>query len=37
MDYKMVIETLKKIFQRDLEKLKQEIIAYHSEIQFVEI
>jgi len=27
----MVIETLKKIFQRDLEKLKQEIIAYHSE------
>jgi len=27
----MVIETLKKIFQRDLEKLKQEIIAYHNE------
>jgi hypothetical protein len=27
----MVIETLKKIFKRDLEKLKQEIIAYHSE------
>ena len=27
----MVIETLKKIFQRDLEKLKQEIIAYKNE------
>jgi uncharacterized damage-inducible protein DinB len=27
----MVIETLKKLFQRDLEKLKQEIISYHNE------
>ena len=27
----MVIETLKKIFQRDLEKLKLEIIAYNNE------
>ena len=27
----MIIETLKKLFQRDLEKLKQEIIAYHDE------
>ena len=27
----MVIETLKKIFQRDLEKLKQEIISYNNE------
>jgi uncharacterized damage-inducible protein DinB len=27
----MVIETLQKIFQRDLEKLKQEIIAYNNE------
>ena len=27
----MAIETLKKIFQRDLEKLKQEIIAYNNE------
>jgi hypothetical protein len=31
MDYKMVISTLQKIFKRDLEKLKQEIIAYHNE------
>ncbi len=27
----MVIETLKKLFQRDLEKLKQEIISYNDE------
>jgi uncharacterized damage-inducible protein DinB len=27
----MLIETLKKLFQRDLEKLKQEIISYHDE------
>ena len=27
----MLIETLKKIFQRDLEKLKQEIISYNNE------
>jgi len=30
-DYNMVIETLKKLFQRDLEKLKQEIISYYDE------
>ena len=27
----MIIETLKRLFQRDLEKLKQEVIAYHNE------
>jgi len=31
MDYKMVIDTLKKLFQRDLEKLKQEIVSYRDE------
>ena len=27
----MIIETLKRLFQRDLEKLKQEVIAYYNE------
>ena len=27
----MIIETLKRLFQRDLEKLKQEVIVYHNE------
>src|SRR5678809_1015454 len=27
----MVIDTLKKLFQRDLEKLKQEIVSYRDE------